>query len=73
MRGSIKILYLIKLIYYLYFSQKQISMKQVLKELAIFTYEMSFFTLISVPLAIVLFLSAHFYFETKRIYKWITN
>jgi hypothetical protein len=45
----------------------------ILKEIAVFTYEMSFFTFISVPLAIVLFSTAHLFFETKRLIKWITN
>lgn len=44
-----------------------------MKQLLIFTYEMTYFMFISVPLALVLFLTAHLYFETKRIYKWITN
>lgn len=73
MRGSIKILHLIKLIYYLYFTQKQINMKQILKELGIFIYDMSFFTLISVPLAIVIYTTAQIFIETKRLITWITK
>jgi hypothetical protein len=38
-----------------------------MKEALIFLYELLFFTLISVPLAIILYLSAHFIYELKRI------
>ena len=48
-------------------------MKNILKENAIFVYNLTFFTLISVPLAIMLYLTAHLFFELKRIIKWIKN
>jgi hypothetical protein len=44
-----------------------------LKELAIFTFGMIYFMLISLPLGVTLFLTAHLFFEVKRIIKWITN
>lgn len=42
-------------------------MKIAIKELLIFVYEMTYFMLISVPIASILFLTAHIYFETKRL------
>lgn len=44
-----------------------------LKELAIFTFGIAYFMLISLPLGIMLFLTAHLFFEVKRIIKWIIN
>lgn len=44
-----------------------------LKELAIFTFGIVYFTLISLPLGIMVFFTAHLFFEVKRIIKWITN
>jgi hypothetical protein len=44
---------------------------KVLKELTIFALGIIYFTIVCVPLAIVLFLTAHLYFETKRIIRWI--
>jgi hypothetical protein len=44
--------------------------KIILKEMAIFTYEMSYFMFISVPLAIMLFMTANLFFELKRLLKW---
>ena len=39
-----------------------------MKETLIFIYELLFFTFISVPLAIFLFVTANIYFELKRLY-----
>ena len=48
-------------------------MKIILKEMGILIYGLTYFTLISVPIAIVLFLTAHLFFELKRLTKWIRN
>jgi hypothetical protein len=48
-------------------------MKNILKETYILVYNLTFFTLISVPLAIMLYCTAHLFFELKRITKWIIN
>jgi len=39
-----------------------------MKKTLIFIYEMTYFMLISVPLAIMIYLVAHLYYETKRIF-----
>jgi hypothetical protein len=38
-----------------------------MKEVLIFLYELIYFILISVPLALTLYLTAHFIYELKRI------
>lgn len=48
-------------------------MKIILKETAILIYGLTYFTLISVPIAIVLYFTAHLFFELKRITRWIRN
>ena len=48
-------------------------MKTTLKELAIFTYEMIFFMIISVPLAMSLYTVATLMSEIKNLTKWITK
>lgn len=43
------------------------------KELLIFMYEMLKLLVIGLPLAIILFCTAHLYFEIKRLIQWIRN
>lgn len=42
-----------------------------IKATIIFIYEMCYFMLISVPLACILFTTAHIFFELKRITLWL--
>jgi hypothetical protein len=44
-----------------------------IKTYLILTAQILHFTFIGIPLAITLYLTAHLYFETKRIIKWIKN
>jgi hypothetical protein len=44
-----------------------------LKEFSIFMYQMLKLLVIGLPIAIILFCTAHLYFETKRIIQWIKN
>jgi hypothetical protein len=42
-------------------------MKEVLKETLVFAFEMLKFFMISVPIACVVYFTAHLYFELKRL------
>jgi hypothetical protein len=42
-----------------------------IKATIIFMSQLTYFLVISVPLAIMLLLTAHLFFELKRITKWI--
>jgi hypothetical protein len=44
-----------------------------IKETLIFMYQMIKLLVIGLPLAIILYCTAHLFFELKRIIKWITN
>jgi len=44
-----------------------------LKEFSIFMYQMLKLLVIGLPIAIILFCTAHLYFEIKRIIQWIKN
>lgn len=44
-----------------------------LKEFSIFMYQMLKLLVIGLPLAIMLFCTAHLYFELKRLIQWIKN
>jgi hypothetical protein len=40
---------------------------KILKETAIFIFGMSYFMLVSIPIASIIYLTAHTYFEIKRL------
>jgi hypothetical protein len=42
-----------------------------LKAIIIFLAQLTYFIVVCVPLALTLLLTAHLYFELKRIIKWI--
>jgi hypothetical protein len=44
-----------------------------IKETSIFMYQMIKLLVIGLPLAIILYCTAHLFFELKRITKWIIN
>mgnify|MGYP006269045627 CR=1 FL=1 len=44
-----------------------------LKEFSIFMYQMLKLLVIGLPLAIMLFCTAHLYFELKRLIQWTKN
>jgi hypothetical protein len=47
--------------------------KKTLKYLCIFSLNIIYFMLISIPIATILYFTAHLFFESKRILKWIIN
>lgn len=44
-----------------------------IKAISIFMFEMIKLLVIGLPIAIVLYCTAHIFFELKRLIKWITN
>jgi len=44
-----------------------------IKATSIFMFEMIKLLVIGLPLAIILYCTAHLFFETKRVIKWIIN
>jgi hypothetical protein len=44
-----------------------------IKATIIFLAQLTYFLVISVPIAIILLATAHLFFELKRIIKWIKN
>jgi hypothetical protein len=44
-----------------------------IKGISIFMFEMIKLLVIGLPIAIVLYCTAHIFFELKRVIKWITN
>ncbi len=44
-----------------------------IKATSIFMFEMIRLLVIGLPLAIILYFTAHLFFETKRVIKWIIN
>jgi len=44
-----------------------------LKEISIFMYQMIKLLVIGLPIAIILFCTAHLFFELKRLMQWIKN
>jgi hypothetical protein len=44
-----------------------------IKATSIFMFEMIKLLVIGLPIAIILYCTAHLFFEIKRVIKWITN